>query len=68
MVKKTQHYEIASAVNQVEEQKPETADNVKIGSSLCGQESDLENENENSLCVDGLPTEVLCELGFQRSQ
>ena len=55
MVKKTQHCEMASAVNQVEEEKPETADIALIGPPLGGQESDLENENDDSLCADGLP-------------
>ena len=56
--KKTQHCEIASAVNQVEEEKPKTADILMTGHPLGGQESDLENENDDSLCVDGLPNEV----------
>ena len=60
--KKTEHGEIASAVNQVEEEKPETADIVMIEPPLGGQESDLDNENDDSLCVNGLPNEVLCEL------
>ena len=33
-----------------------------IRSSLNGQEKDLENENDDSLCVDGLPHEVSCKL------
>ena len=53
--KKTQHCEMASAVNQIEEEKPETSDIVVIGPPLGGQGSDLENENDDLLCVDGLP-------------
>ena len=60
--KKAQHCEIASAINQVEKELLETADIVMIKPSLGGQESDLENENDGSLCVDGLPNEVSCEL------
>ena len=55
---KKQHCEIASAVNQVEEEKPKTADILMTGPPLGGQESDLENDNDDSLCVDGLPNEV----------
>ena len=55
---------MASAVNQVEEEKPETADIALIGPPLGGQESDLENENDDSLCVDGLPNEVSREQVF----
>ena len=33
-----------------------------IGPPLVGQEKELENENDDSLCVDGLPNEVSCEL------
>ena len=54
--------EIASAVTQVEEEKSETAGMVMIGPPLGGQESDLENENDDSLCVYGLPNEVSYEL------
>ena len=53
--KKAQECEIATEVNQVEEEKPETADIVKYGSPLGGQ-------NDGSLCVDGLPNEVSFEL------
>ena len=42
-VKKTQHCEIASAVNEVEKEKPETADIVMIGPPLSGREIDLKN-------------------------
>ena len=67
--KKTQHFEMASAVIQVEEEKPEPADIVIIGLPLGDQESDLDNENDYSLCVDGLPNGVPCELEvFQCSQ
>ena len=53
---------MASGVNQVEEEKTETADIIMIGPPLGGQESDLENENDDSLCVDDLPNEVSCKL------
>ena len=53
---------MASAVNQVEEERPETGDIVMIGPPLSGQESDLENENDDSPLADGLPNEVSCEL------
>ena len=33
-----------------------------IALPLCGQESDSENKNDDSLCVDGLPNEVSCKL------
>ena len=33
-----------------------------IGPPLGGQESDLEKENEDSLCADCLPSEFSCEL------
>ena len=33
-----------------------------IGPPLGGQESSLENKNDDSLCVDCLPIEVSCEL------
>ena len=56
--KKTQHCDIASAVNQVEEGKCETTDILMIGPPLGGQESDLENENDDSMCVVGLPNKV----------
>ena len=59
---KTQHCEIASAVNQVEEEKPETAHIVMRELPLVGQKSDLENENNDLMCVAGLPNEVSCEL------
>ena len=39
--KRSQHCEIASAANQVEEEKPETTDIVMIGRPLGEQESDL---------------------------
>ena len=32
---------------------------------LGGQEKDLENENDDSLCVDGLPNQVLCECKLE---
>ena len=60
--KKTQHCEIAIAVNQVEEEKPETADIVMMGLPPGGQENDLENENDDSMRVRGLPNKVSCKL------
>ena len=33
-----------------------------IGPPLGGQESDLENENDDSLIVDGLPNKVSCKF------
>ena len=62
MVKKTQHCEMASAVNQVGEGKPETADIIIIESPIGDQESDLENENDNSLCVADLLNKVSFKL------
>ena len=59
---KTQHCEIVSAVNQVEEEKPETAHIVMRELPLVGQESDLENENNDLMCVAGLPNKVSHEL------
>ena len=32
---------------------------------LGGQEKELENENDDSLCVDGLPNQVLCECKLE---
>ena len=60
--KRTQHCQIASAVNEVEKEKPETADIVMIGPPLSGRESDLKNENDDLLCAGGLPKKVSCEL------
>lgn len=50
--KKAQHCEMVSAVNQVEEKNPETPDTVMVRPPLGGQETNLENENDDSLCVD----------------
>ena len=60
--KRTQHCEIASAANEEEKEKTETADIVMIGLPLSGWESDLKNENDDSLCACGLPKKVSCEL------
>ena len=45
----------------VEEEKPEAADIVMTGPSLVDQETDLENENDSSLC-NCQPNEVSCKL------
>ena len=52
---------MASAVNQVEKEKSETAGILMIGLPLVGQENELQNENDDSLCVHGLPNELSCE-------
>ena len=60
--KRTQHCEIASAANELEKEKTETADIVMIGPPVSGRKSDLKNENDNSLCAGGLPKKFSCEL------
>ena len=50
--KKSQHCEMVSAVNQVEQKNPETPDITMVRPPLGGQETNLENENDDSLSVD----------------
>ena len=53
---------MVDAVSQTEEVDPDTADVVIEGPSTGGQDTDLENENEDALNTDGIPNEVSGEV------
>ena len=63
MVKKqTRHCLLIDAINQVDEDNPETADIIMIGPPTGGQDSDIEEENDDALKDTDMPTEVTVEL------
>ena len=50
------------AINQVDEDNPETADIIMIGPPTGGQDSDIEEENDDALKDTDMSTEVIVEL------
>ena len=60
--KRTQHRFLFDAVNQIQDDDPESADVVIIGPPTGGQDSDLENEDNEILNTTGLPEEIAGEV------
>ena len=60
--KLTEHRFSSYAVNQIQNDDPESADVVIIGPPTGGQSSDLENEDEEILNTTGLPEEIAGEV------
>ena len=60
--KRTQHRFLPDAVNQIQDDDPESADVVIIGPPTGGQDSDLENEDDEILNTTGLPEEIAGEV------
>ena len=63
--KRTEHRFLPNAVNQIQDDDPESSDVVIIGPPTGGQDSDLENEDDEILNTTGLPEEIVGEVeGF----
>ena len=60
--KQTQHRFLPDTVNQIQDDDPESADVVIIGPPTGGQDSDLENEDDEILNTTGLPEEIAGEV------
>ena len=60
--KRIQHRYLPDAVNQIQDDDPESADVVIIGTPTGGQDSDLENEDNEILNTTGFPEELAGEV------
>ena len=60
--KRTQHRFFLDSLNQIQDNNPESADIVIRGPPTGGQDSDLENEDDEILSTIELPEEVVGEV------
>ena len=60
--KQTRHCLLIGAINQVDEDNPETADIIMIGPPTGGQDSNIEEENDDALKGTDMPVEGTGEL------
>ena len=61
-VKRTHHHFLPDAINQIQDDDPESADVVMIGPRTGGLDSDLENEGDKILNTTGLPKKIAGEV------
>ena len=60
--KQTRDCLLIDAINQVDEDNPETADVIMIGPPTGGEDSDIEEANDDALKETDMPAEVTGEL------